>query len=252
MRKTQASLTQEQELTASLEQRIDSAQNDQLRISSELSATQSDVERFQRSVQSSQQQCTDLEQSRSALESEADRLNTQLVSVQSQLSESKQQLAKAQQSMARLKAQLQLTDQDKAESEKQLVDARTGIANLRSRLDDIETELRKSKVQSSLQVHSAMSKAGLKEVGSILQHSLLLQAAQRDFFWPEHAAVVSWHILCRIHALFALIARILGSTLYTVCWQRSHWLDSACILYNSTAYSLYLLDTHRPGHQLAC
>ncbi len=114
-------------------------------------------------MQSSQQQCTDLEQARSALESEADRLNTQLVSVQSQLSESKQQLAEAQQSMARLKAQLQLTDQDKAESEKQLMDARTGIANLRSRLDDIETELRKSKVQSSLQVHSAMSSAGLKE-----------------------------------------------------------------------------------------
>ncbi len=120
-------------------------------------------------MQSSQQQCNDLEQARSALDSEADRLNTQLVSVQSQLSESKQQLTEAQQSMARLKAQLQLTDQDKAESEKQLVDARTGIANLRSRLDDIETQLRKSKVQSSLQVHSAMSKAGLKEVGSSLQ-----------------------------------------------------------------------------------
>jgi len=118
-------------------------------------------------LQSSQQQCTDLEQARSALESEADRLNTQLVSVQSQLSESKQQLAEAQQSMTTLKAQLQLTDQDKAESEKQLVDARTGIANLRSRLDDIATELRKSKVQSSLQVHSAMSKAVLKVAGII-------------------------------------------------------------------------------------
>ncbi|KAL0021976.1 hypothetical protein WJX77_002082 [Trebouxia sp. C0004] len=152
--KTQATLTHEQELTASLEQRIDSAQNHQQCISSELSATQSDVEKLQQSLQSSQQQCTNLEQARSALESEADRLNTQLVSVQSQLSESKQQLAEAQQSMATLTAQLQLTDQDKAESEKQLVDARTGIANLRSRLDDIETELRKSKVQSSLQVAS--------------------------------------------------------------------------------------------------
>ena len=100
----------------------------------------------------SQETCRNLEHAQSALEADANKRNAQLVSVQSQLSAAKQQLAQAQDTVALLKAQLKLTDQDKAESEKQLVAARTGISNLMVRLDELETELRKSKVQSSLQV----------------------------------------------------------------------------------------------------
>ena len=92
------------------------------------------------------------------MESEADRLNTQLVSVQSRLSEAKQWLAEMKETERTLKAQLQLADQYKAETEKQLVAGRTGIANLRVRLDEVETDLRKNRVQSSLQVCVIMAR----------------------------------------------------------------------------------------------
>ncbi len=157
VQKSHAHLIQQTQMTASLEHELASAGTEHQRLSSELSSNQSQVQKLQQSLGLSQQQCQHLEKARAAMESEADRINAQLVSVQSQLSETKHQLAEAKQSMATLKAQLQLTDQDKAESEKQLIAARTGIANLRVRLDEIGTELRKSKVQSSLQVSQCPS-----------------------------------------------------------------------------------------------
>lgn len=151
-REVQQSRNHKQHLAASLQQKISSAEIEQQRLSSHLSAAQLQVQDLQQSLHVSQQQCQTLEQAKAAVDLEADRMNVTLVSIQSQLTDTKQQLTEAEGSMTTLKAQLQLTDQYKAESEKQLVNARTGIANLRSRLDELETELRKSKVQSSLQV----------------------------------------------------------------------------------------------------
>lgn len=231
LRRTQAHLAHAQQLTDSLEHRINLAQTKQQHISSELSNTQSQVLKLEHSLQTSQQQCTGLEQARSAMESEADRLNTQLVSVQSQLSEAKQHLAEMKQAESALKAQLQLTDQYKAESEKQLVSARTGISNLRVRLDEVETELRKHKVQSSLQACDIMARPDT--FAYLYSHAVCqcwFQSTHMLHMTETRAAgYCTWHMLLALHSqTCSLLAMLQDSLQLAVMVPREHLCLLCC------------------------
>ena len=152
VRKSQTQLIQEQQLTASLESRITELGTAQQQISSDLLATQSETQELQTKLQLIQQQHQSLEQEHSTLQSDAGKTNATLAAVQSQLSDTERHLADSEEIAASLKNMFEVTDQDKTEAQKQLTDARTGIRNLRNRLDESESELKKTRVQSSLQV----------------------------------------------------------------------------------------------------
>ena len=152
VRKSQTHLIQEQQLTASQEGTITELSTAQRQTASDLAATRSEVQELQANLQLIQQQYQSLEQEHSALQSDASTTNATLASVQSQLSDTERHLADSEEIAASLKSLYEVTDQDKTEAQKQLTDARTGIRNLRNRLDESESELKKTRVQSSLQV----------------------------------------------------------------------------------------------------
>ena len=138
-------LKEEAEITASLERKLAQTVTD-------LQIADSALQQFEQSSESSQQQFQKLEQEHAALNSEAGRLSSSLTEIASQLSDIKQHLADSEKLAASLRAQYEVTDQDKHQMQKQLTDARTGIRNLRNRLDESESDLKKTRVQSSLQV----------------------------------------------------------------------------------------------------
>ena len=155
MRKSQAQLTQQQQLTASLKSRLSEVGATQQRASSELSATQSQVQQLQRSLQVRQKEYQSLEKERASIESEASGVAANLMDVEAQLVDTQLLLRDTEEAAAALRSRLELTDQERTEAQKQLIDARTGIRNLRNRLDESEADLKRTRVQSSLQVCSS-------------------------------------------------------------------------------------------------
>ena len=154
MRQSQAQLIQEQQLTASLESRLTETGVTQLQVSSQLSATQSQVQQLQQSLQDRQKEFQSLEKERAKIEHEAGGVAASLMAVEAELVDTQLLLTDTEKAAAALKSKLELTDQDRSETQKQLVDARTGIRNLRNRLDESEADLKRTRVQSSLQVCS--------------------------------------------------------------------------------------------------
>ena len=164
MRDTQAQLTQQQHLTASLKSRLSEVGATQQQVSSELSATQSQVQQLQQSLQVRQREYQSLEKERSRIESEASGVAANLMDVEAQLVDTQLLLRDTEEAAAALKSKFEVTDQDRIEAQKQLIDARTGIRNLRNRLDESEHDLKRTRVQSSLQVWPSCASACPKHV----------------------------------------------------------------------------------------
>ena len=153
--KSQTQLTQQQQLTASLKSRLSETGATQQQVSSELSATQSQVQQLQQSLQVRQKEYQSLEKERARIESEASGSAANLMDVEAQLVDTQLLLRDTEEAADALKSKFELTDEEKIQAQKQLVDARTGIRNLRNRLDESESDLKRTRVQSSLQVCSS-------------------------------------------------------------------------------------------------
>ena len=174
MRKSQAQLTQQQQLTASLKSRLSEVGATQQQVSSELSATQSQVQQLQHSLQVRQKEYQSLEKQRTSIESEANGVAANLMDVEAQLVDTQLLLRDTEEAAAALKSRLELTDQERTEAQKQLIDARTGIRNLRNRLDESEADLKRTRVQSSLQVCRCCASASICSACLIFAHMAIL------------------------------------------------------------------------------
>lgn len=152
MRNSQTQLTEQQQLTRSLKSRLSEVGATQQQVSSELTVTQSQVQQLQQSLQTRQREYQSLEEKRARIEAEASGVSANLMDVESQLVDTQLLLRNTEEAAAALKSSFELTDQERIGAQKQLIDARTGIRNLRNRLDESETDLKRTRVQSSLQV----------------------------------------------------------------------------------------------------
>ncbi|KAL3145047.1 hypothetical protein ABBQ32_003538 [Trebouxia sp. C0010 RCD-2024] len=153
-RKAKDQLIEQRQLSSSLGSRLTKAEARQQRASSDLSATQSHVQQLQQSLRGRQDEYQSLEKERAKFESEAGRVTADLTAMEAKLHHTRQLLADTEEVAAAAKSRLEVADQDRSEAQKQLLDARTGIRNLRNRIDESEADLKRTRVQSSLQLAS--------------------------------------------------------------------------------------------------
>ena len=110
------------------------------------------MQQLQQSLRTRQEEYRSIENERAKLESEAGRVSANLTAVEARLLNTQQLLADAEAVTAAVTSKLEAADQERSDAQKQLLDARTGIRNLRNRIDESEADLKRTRVQSSLQV----------------------------------------------------------------------------------------------------